>query len=90
MEAVYIQSGDDKGGLADFALQHFVYYLLHAVLPALSAVFDFRPYHVGADIVKGMTIPEGEKPTVYETLFIYSKDGREQEFTIDNFPTDTT
>lgn len=53
-------------------------------------VFDFRPYHVGADIVKGMTIPEGEKPTVYETLFIYSKDGKEQEFTIDNFPTDTT
>ena len=53
-------------------------------------VFDFRPYHVGADIIKGMTIPEGEKPTEYETIFIYSKDGKEQEFTIDNFPTDST
>lgn len=53
-------------------------------------VFDFRPYHVGADIQKGMSIPEGEKPTVYETIFIYSKNGKEQEFTIDNFPTDST
>ena len=52
-------------------------------------VFDFRPYHVGADIIKGMTIPEGEKPTEYETIFIYSKDGKEQEFTIDNLPTDS-
>lgn len=24
-------------------------------------VFDFRPYHIGADIRKGMEIPEGEK-----------------------------
>lgn len=53
-------------------------------------VFDFRPYHVGADIQKGMSIPEGKKPTVYETIFIYSKNGKEQEFTIDNFPTDST
>lgn len=53
-------------------------------------VFDFRPYHIGADIRKGMEIPEGEKPTVYETTFIYRKDGVEKEFTIDNFPSDTT
>ena len=36
-------------------------------------VFDFRPYHIGADIRKGMEIPEGEKPTVYETRFYSSK-----------------
>lgn len=36
-------------------------------------VFDFRPYHIGADIRKGMEIPEGEKPTVYETRFILQK-----------------
>lgn len=53
-------------------------------------VFDFRPYHIGADIRKGMEIPEGEKPTTYETTFIYAKDGVEKEFTIDNFPSDTT
>ena len=34
-------------------------------------VFDFRPYHVGADIIKGMTIPEGEKlPSMKRFLFI--------------------
>ena len=53
-------------------------------------VFDFRPYHIGANIPEGMKIPEGEKPTTYETTFIYSKDGKEQEFTIDNYPTDST
>ena len=36
-------------------------------------VFDFRPYHIGADIRKGMEIPEGAKPTVYETRFILLK-----------------
>lgn len=53
-------------------------------------VFDFRPYHIGADIREGMEIPEGKNPTVYETTFIYRKDGVEKEFTIDNFPSDTT
>lgn len=49
-------------------------------------VFDFRPYHIGADIRKGMEIPEGETPTTYETTFIYAKNGVEKEFTIDDFP----
>lgn len=49
-------------------------------------VFDFRPYHIGADIREGMEIPEGKKPTTYETTFIYAKNGIEKEFTIDNFP----
>ena len=45
-------------------------------------VFDFRPYHIGADIRKGMEIPEGAKPTVYETRFNSSKNGVEKEFTL--------
>ena len=53
-------------------------------------VFDFRPYHIGADIRKGMEIPEGEKMTTYETTFIYAKEGVEKEFTVDALPTDTT
>jgi len=52
-------------------------------------IFDFRPYYVGADIVKGMNIPEGEKPTEYETLFILRKNGEEREFTLDNYPDST-
>ena len=35
-------------------------------------VFDFRPYHIGADIKAGMEIPEGVKLPVYETIFTFS------------------
>lgn len=51
--------------------------------------FDFRPYHIGADIRKGMEIPEGAKPTVYETRFILQKDGVEKEFSLENYPDST-
>ncbi len=52
-------------------------------------VFDFRPYHIGADIRRGMEIPEGEKPTTFETRFILQKDGVEKEFTLDEYPDST-
>ena len=52
-------------------------------------VFDFRPYHVGADIRQGMEIPEGEEPTVYETRFVLKKDGVEKEFTLEDYPDST-
>lgn len=52
-------------------------------------VFDFRPYHIGADIRKGMEIPEGAQPTVYETRFILKKDGVEKEFSLENYPDST-
>ncbi|MBQ8239657.1 MAG: DoxX family protein [Bacteroides sp.] len=52
-------------------------------------VFDFRPYHVGADIRQGMEIPEGEEPTEYETRFILQKDGVEKEFALENYPDST-
>ena len=52
-------------------------------------VFDFRPYHAGADIQQGMEIPEGEEPTEYETRFILQKDGVEKEFTLENYPDST-
>ena len=52
-------------------------------------VFDFRPYHIGADIRKGMEIPEGAKPSVFESRFILEKGGKRQEFTLDNYPDST-
>lgn len=50
-------------------------------------VMDFRPYHVGANIPQQMYV-DPEKADVLETLFIYSKDGVEQEFTEENYPWD--
>ena len=52
--------------------------------------FDFRPYHLGADIRQKMEIPEGEKLPVYETILVYEKDGVQRKFTVDNFPEDST
>lgn len=52
-------------------------------------LFDFRPYHIGADIRKGMEIPEGAKRSVYESVFVLEKDGVKKEFTLENYPDST-
>ena len=52
-------------------------------------IFDFRPYHVGADIKKGMEIPEGAEQPEFETTFILEKDGVQKEFTLENYPDST-
>jgi len=52
---------------------------------------DFRPYAVGNHIPELMKVPEGMPQDVYETIFIYEKDGVQEEFTEDNYPwQDTT
>ncbi|MBP5713574.1 MAG: triose-phosphate isomerase [Prevotella sp.] len=52
-------------------------------------LFDFRPYHIGANIKEGMEIPEGAPQPQFETTFILEKDGQRQEFTADNYPDST-
>jgi hypothetical protein len=49
-------------------------------------IVDFRPYHIGADIRKGMEIPDDAEQDVYDTKLIYEKNGVQKEFTIDNYP----
>ena len=66
-----------------FVLGLSLYCLTH--LPVL----DFRPYKVGKNVLQSMTIPDGVKPSVYESLFILEKDGVKKEFTIDNYPDST-
>ncbi len=51
--------------------------------------FDFRPYHIGANISEGMAIPEDAEQPQYETTFILEKDGRQQEFTLADYPDST-
>ncbi len=51
--------------------------------------FDFRPYHVGANIMKGMEIPEGAEQPEFETTFIMEKNGERREFGLDNYPDST-
>lgn len=52
-------------------------------------VFDFRPYHIGANIPEGMQIPDGEEQPQFETTFILEKDGVRKEFTLDDYPDST-
>lgn len=52
-------------------------------------VIDFRPYKIGVDIKEGMEIPADAKPAVYDTRFILEKDGKRQEFTLENYPDST-
>ena len=52
-------------------------------------LFDFRPYHVGANIAQGMNIPQGALQPQFETTFILEKNGQQKEFTLDNYPDST-
>ncbi len=60
------------------------FYCLHD-LP----VIDFRPYKIGTDIKAGMSMPEGAKPSVFENRFILEKNGKQEEFTLNNYPDST-
>ena len=52
-------------------------------------LFDFRPYHIGSNIQKGMLIPKGAKQPEFETTFILEKNGVQKEFTLENYPDST-
>ena len=52
-------------------------------------MFDFRPYHVGANIVKSMEIPEGAKKPKFRTTYIMEKNGERREFDLEDYPDST-
>lgn len=52
-------------------------------------LFDFRPYHLGADIAALRQVPPDADPGEYITTFIMQKGGRQQEFTLDDYPDST-
>ncbi len=49
-------------------------------------LIDLRPYKVGTDLPEAMSVPEGAQPPVYEMQYVMEKDGKEQTFTLDNYP----
>ncbi len=51
--------------------------------------FDFRPYHIGANIRQGMEIPVGAEAPEFKTTFILRKGNVTREFTLDNYPDST-
>jgi len=55
-------------------------------------IMDFMPYKVGVNIPEASTYPEDAELDVIETVLFYrnSLDGKVSEFTIENFPQDTS
>ena len=72
-------------------VNYSVLFILFVAAKALYTlpIFDFRPYHIGADISKGMEIPEGAGQPEFSTTFIMEKDGERREFDIDHYPDST-
>ncbi len=64
-------------GIAIYSLRH---------LPLI----DFRPYAIGKHLPSGMSIPEDASPPEFETTFVLEKEGRQQTFTVDNYPYEDT
>lgn len=53
-------------------------------------IIDFRPYKVGVNIPKAMTVPVDAATDQYSTTFIYEQNGIQKEFTLENYPKDDT
>ena len=72
-------------------LNYTIIYILGTCMYCLYTlpIFDFRPYSIGTDIKKAMTIPEGAEQPEFETTFILKKDGVTREFNLDNYPDST-
>lgn len=51
-------------------------------------LIDFRPYHIGADLLEKMAQPDLQGSEV-ETYFLMEKDGEQKEFTLENYPDST-
>ena len=51
-------------------------------------LIDFRPYKIGTDITKSMTIPEGAKKDIYTDKWFYKVDGEVKAFTTEESPWD--
>lgn len=51
-------------------------------------ILDFRPYKNGVNIQQAMQTPEGAPAPEYR--LVYEKDGVKKEFTLENYPDDTT
>jgi uncharacterized membrane protein YphA (DoxX/SURF4 family) len=49
-------------------------------------IVDCLGYKVGNNIPEKMKLPAGATPDVFETVLVYKKDGKEKDFTADNYP----
>ena len=73
-----------------FSMYSFLFIFVFAFYCLVNLpVLDFRPYRIGVNIREGMEMPEGAKPSVFESRFILEKDGERREFTLEDYPDST-
>jgi uncharacterized membrane protein YphA (DoxX/SURF4 family) len=79
--------------LFSYKVNRLIYLFTYAFILVVSAycyqnlpVLDFRPYKKGNNIPELMLVPEGKPADQDITTFIYEKDGRQEEFTLENAP----
>jgi hypothetical protein len=83
----YFSSGKERLVLISAMLVFLIFSAWNLIfLP----VIDFMPYKTGIKIADQMVIPEGAAADVYQTTFIYEKDGNRKEFTLSDYPADDT
>ena len=49
-------------------------------------MIDFLTYKIGVNIPQAMLVPENAPTDKYSTTFLYSKNGVQKEFTLENYP----
>ena len=78
-----LYSNKSKGLVVGFVFLFSLLFCLYNIL--YLPIMDFRPYKVGVNIMEQME-SDLSKGDVYESIYIYEKDGVEEEFTEENFP----
>ena len=53
-------------------------------------VIDFLPYKTGVKIADKMAVPPDAPADIYETTFVYEKDGIKKEFSLKDYPANDT
>ncbi|QKG79724.1 BT_3928 family protein [Tenuifilum thalassicum] len=75
--------------LKEFAVA--ILLLAISLLPSIHGIrhqplIDFRPFHVGANLLDYTTVPDDAPQDVYKTILYYEKDGVVKEFDESNYP----
>lgn len=92
---IFIQRNEYKTYFSDktewFMLSIFLIYTTGIAFYSYRhlPLIDFMAYKVGNNIRDGRIYPEGTPEAEYDNTFIYEKDGRKQEFKIENLPDST-
>ena len=81
----FMAAKKDAAFILFFCIAYPIGLSLYCYTRALPLI-DFRPYKIGNTIEAGSRLQTNEP--AFETIFIYEKDGIQQEFTIDNYPAD--